>query len=94
MYEDYKDKLTLFCSAQDCAYKHHKNDIKNSDEEPIHEDGYLTMEDIFKFGRDSLHLKYIFWNYYYDGIEKGERSYDDAIKVIRKYPTFNIYEDN
>ncbi|NQT24977.1 hypothetical protein HQ585_06465 [candidate division KSB1 bacterium] len=93
MYDEYKDKLTLFCSVQDCSYKHHKNDIRNGVDEPIHEDGYLTMEDIFKFGRDSLHLKYIIWNYYYDGVEKGEMSYDDAIKVIREYPTFNIDED-
>lgn len=89
MYDDYKDKFTLFCSAQDCSYKHHENDISTHKEEPIHEDGYLTMEEIFKYGRDSLHLNYILWNYYYDGIDKGHRSFDDAIEVIRKHPTFN-----
>lgn len=24
------------------------------------------------------------------GVENGERSFDDAIRVIRKYPTFSI----
>jgi len=89
MYDDYKDSIILFCSAQDDSYRHDKNDIRVSVEEPVHPDGYLTLEDIFLFARDSLHVSYMFWNYYYDGIEKGERSYDDAINVIRKYPSFN-----
>lgn len=89
MYEDYRNRLTLFCSAQSDSYKHHKNDIRQDQQEPVHEDGYLTMEEIFLFARDSLHVRYLFWDYYYEGIEQGERTYDDAIEVIRKYPTFN-----
>lgn len=90
MYEDYKDKIALFCSAQDDSYRHDKNDIRVSVKEPVHPDGYLSMEDIYLFARDSLHVSYLFWNYYYEGSEQGERSYDDAIRVIRKYPTFNL----
>ena len=93
MYDDYKDKLCLFCSVQDCSYKHHKNDTVLQKIEPVHEDGYLTMEEIFKYGRDSLHLNYIIWNYYYEGVDKGHRSYDDAIEVIKKYPKFNLKKD-
>lgn len=89
MYDDYKDKFTLFCSAQDCSYKHHKNDTVLHKIETLHEDGYITMEEIFKYGRDSLHLRYMIWNHYYDGTEIGHWSYDDAIEVIRKHPTFN-----
>jgi hypothetical protein len=48
------------------------------------------MENIFLYGRDSMHINYLFWTYYYEGTEKGERSFDDAIEVIQKYPTFNI----
>lgn len=92
MYSDYKDKYTLFCSVQDCSYKHHKNDTVLHMIEPVHEEGYLTMEEIFKYGRDSLHLNYIIWNYYYDGEDKGHRSFDDAIEVIKKYPKFNFKE--
>ena len=47
------------------------------------------MDDIFLYARDEMHVKYLFWNYYYEGVKKGERSFDDAIEVIRKYPTFN-----
>jgi len=89
IYSDYQDKIKLFCSAQDDSYKHHKNDIRHSLNTPIPEEGYLTMEDIFLYARDSMHVQYLFWNYYYEGIEKGERSFDDAIEVIKKYPTFN-----
>ena len=90
IYPEYKDKLTLFCSAQDDSFKHHKNDIRYSDKRPVHEEGYLSMDDIFLYARDQMHVKYLFWNYYYEGEENGERSFDDAIKTIRKYPTFNL----
>lgn len=89
MFEEYQDKLVLFCSAQDCSYKHHKGDLRLQEIEPVHSDGYLTMEEIFLYGRDSLHIQYMFWNCYYDGADKGHRSFDDAIKVVNKYPTFN-----
>ena len=89
MYDDYKDKLVLFCSAQGDSYKHHKNDIRAGSELPPEEDGYLTMDEIFLFGRDKLHLSYIFWDYEYEGEELGYNTFDDAIRTIRKYPVFN-----
>ncbi|CAG0935357.1 hypothetical protein TFLX_04193 [Thermoflexales bacterium] len=89
MYEEYQQRLTLFCSAQDDSYRHHKNDNRVDEQEPIPEEGYLTMEEIFLFARDSLHVRYLFWEYYYAGVERGERSYDEAIEVIRKHPSFN-----
>jgi hypothetical protein len=46
------------------------------------------MEEIFLFARDSLHVRYLFWDHEYEGIEQGARTYDDAIEVIRKYPIF------
>ena len=89
MYREYQGSIPLFCSAQDDSYKHYKNDIRVAVREPMDENGYLTMEEIFLFARDSLHVRYLFWNYYYGETDNAERSYDDAIKVIRKYPTFN-----
>jgi len=89
MYEDYQNRLTLFCSAQGDSYKHHKNDIRVDEQEPVHEEGYLTMEEIFLFARDSLHVRYLFWDYEYEITEQGQWTYADAIQVIRKYPTFN-----
>ncbi len=88
-YDEFKNRLTLFCSAQDDSYMHHRNDIRITTDEPIPDEGYLSMEDIFLFARDSLHVRYLFWTYYYEGVEYGARSYDDAIKVIQECPVFN-----
>ncbi len=89
IYPDYKNEIKLFCSAQDDSYYHHKNDLKLSEREPIHEEGYLTMEDIFVFARDEMYVQYLFWNHYYEKLEEGSRSFDDAIEVVKKYPVFN-----
>ena len=89
IYGDYKDQIKLFCSAQDDSYHHHKNDIRFSSKLPLHKEGYLSMEDIFLYARDEMYVQYLFWNYYYEGAEKGWRSFDDAIEVVQKYPTFN-----
>ncbi|MBN1187843.1 MAG: hypothetical protein JXB49_36555 [Bacteroidales bacterium] len=89
IFEEYKDKIVLFACAQDDSYRHHKNDISHEYEEPLHEDGYLSMEKIFLFGRDHLYLKYIFWNYFYEEAKEGQRTYDDAIEVIHRNPIFN-----
>jgi hypothetical protein len=90
MYDEFEGRLTLFCSAQHDSYCHHKNDTRVWRKEPVHEDGYLTMEEIFLFARDSLHVSYIFWDEKYGGEDEGERNYDDAIEVIRRHPTFNV----
>lgn len=100
-YQRYEGKLVLFCSAQPDSYRHHKDDTSmeivegyRRGEKPIHKDGYVPMEEIFEYGRDVLHLNYIFWSY----IEKPSKSFpgdptssdfQDALRVIRKNPTFN-----
>lgn len=89
LFERYQGRFPLFSSAQDDSYRHHKNDRSHEITEPLPEEGYLTMEEIFLFARDSLHLQYLFWNYYFGEAIEGERTYEDAIQVIRKYPTFN-----
>jgi hypothetical protein len=89
LYEDYRTKLTLFCSAQTDSYRHHKNDRSVDEVEPVHPDGFLSMKEIFLFARDRLHVRYIFWDHEYGLTEPDARTYDDAIKVIRKNPTFN-----
>ena len=89
LFEEFKDKLIFFSSAQDDSYKTHKNDYSHEVEEEMPDEGYMSMEDVFLFGRDKLHLRYIFWNYFYEAEKEGQHTYEDAIKVIRKYPAFN-----
>ncbi|MBN2049624.1 MAG: hypothetical protein JW760_04210 [Spirochaetales bacterium] len=92
MYRTYRKRLTLFCCAQGDSYRHHKNDVRLDEEELVHDEGYLTMEEIFLFARDSLHVRYIFWDYEYEGLDKGYRTFNDAIEVIRNHPVFNESE--
>lgn len=101
IYDEFRGKLKLFCSAQYDSYSHHKDDVSNGTkrpfkrgEKPIHPEGYVPMEQIFLYGRDQMHLNYIFWSYVtsrpkpYPG-DPPAFVFDDALKVIRKYPAFN-----
>jgi hypothetical protein len=86
---------------QNDSYRHHSEDLKNSEKQqyqtgkkPIPPEGYIPLEEIFQYGRDQMHLNYIFWNYktwrgkqYFSN--PREWVYDDALKVIRKHPVFN-----
>ncbi len=101
IYARFKDKLKLFCAAQNDSYRHHKDDRRNGDKrvfhqgkKPIHPDGYVTLEEIFRFGRDQLFLNYIFYSYEisrsksYPG-DPQQFVFEDAFKVMRAHPEFN-----
>ena len=45
------------------------------------------LEQIFLFARDKLHVDYLFWSYTYHA-GTGAFSYDDALAVMRKHPSF------
>ncbi|WP_116107515.1 hypothetical protein [Lewinella sp. IMCC34191] len=89
IYGEYKEALLLFGSAQDDSYKHHKQDTRGGVKAPVHPEGYLSMEDIFLYARDRMYVNYLFWNHYYEG-QPEERTFDDALGVIRAYPAFNV----
>jgi hypothetical protein len=84
VYEKYKDRLTLFCSAQGDSYKNQKNDTDVDDREPVPAEGFSTMEEKFLFARDLLNVSYLFWDCENETSETGQRTNDDAIAVIRK----------
>ncbi len=102
LHSHFKDRMDLFCSAQSDSYRHHKLDDNNNTkrrfhrgEVPIHPDGYVPMEQIFMYGRDKLHLDYIFWSYktYRIGSKRypgdpDDFVFSDALKVIELYPEF------
>lgn len=101
LYEMFQGKMKLSCSAQADSYRHHKYDTDNSKKgpyhqglKPIHPEGYVTMQQIFEFGRDRLHLNYIFWSFIrsrpkpYPG-DPPAFVFEDALNVIRQNPTFN-----
>jgi hypothetical protein len=93
LYEKFNGRLPLFCSAQDDSYRHDKNDSRNMGNAavtrnlPPPAEGYVPMEQIFLFARDKLHVNYLFWSYTYHA-GTGAFNYDDAVAVMRKYPSF------
>ena len=93
LYETFNGRLPLFCSAQDDSYRHDKNDSRNMGSAavtrnlPPPAEGYVPMEQIFLFARDKLHVSYLFWSYTYHA-GTGAFNYDDALAVLRKFPSF------
>jgi len=102
LYDRFHGKMKLASSAQHDSYRHHKDDTSNDAKavfhrglKPIHRDGYVTMQQIFEFGRDRLRLNYIFWSWVrWPGVKPypGDPNpfvFEDALAVIRRNPSFN-----
>ena len=92
LYEKFNGQLKLFCSAQDDSYRHDKNDSRNMGNArrnlPAPAGGYVPPEEIFQFAREKLHVNYIFWSYKEYRGSPGAFTYEDAVTVIQKHPTF------
>ena len=76
-YESYHGRLPLFCSMRHPSYRHLKNGTS----------GYWTMDDLFLFARDKLHVDYLFWELVSKPNPPGAHSWADARAVITRYPT-------
>lgn len=81
LYDRFRGKLPLFSSIQHNSYGHRRADGR---EDPP----YWTMEELFLFARDELHVDYLFWNR--KTWRKPSDSYDwnDALPVIRNHADF------
>jgi hypothetical protein len=94
LYERFNGQLKLFCSAQEDSYRHDRNDSRTmgnaaaTRDQPAPAGGYVPMDQIFLFARDKLHVNYLFWTYKNYRGNPGSFSYDDALKVMRQYPSF------
>lgn len=101
IYEEFRGQMKLACAAQADSYSHHQDDRLNSEKgpykegrKPIHGAGYVPLEKIFEFGRDRLHLNYLFWSYIttrpkpFPG-DPPAFVFEDALRVIRAHPRFN-----
>ena len=81
-YGQFKGKITLFGSMQNDSYRELHAGTTN----------YWTMNEMFLFARDNLHVNYIFWNYKMwvtAGMPTGENKWTDALPVIKANPAFN-----
>jgi len=50
---------------------------------------YWTMPEVFRFGRDELHLNYMIWVRIPRPSPSDAYSWLDSLPVVAKYPTFN-----
>ncbi len=82
LYRQFQGEMTLFGSMQFMSYSHPR--AAGSPGAP-----YWSMEDLFLFARDELHVDYIFWNRKHWQHPEGSYDWRDALAVIRKYPHFN-----
>jgi hypothetical protein len=94
LYDRFNGKLKLFCSAQDDSYRHDRTDSRNmgtaaaTGNLPPPASGYVPMTEIFQFARDQLHVNYIFWTYKTHPGSPGAFTFDDALIVMKKFPSF------
>jgi hypothetical protein len=50
---------------------------------------YWSMEDLFQFARNKLHVDYLFWDYDPQRVPPDSHNWDDALEVIARNPTFS-----
>lgn len=82
LYKDFQGKMPLFNSAQMDSYKHlHANKSAATK--------YWTMTELYRFGRDNLHLNYIFWHRKTRRTPSDSYMWTDALPVIERNPTVN-----
>ena len=80
-YGQFQGRVPLFCSVMADSYRHlHKS--KSSTK-------YWTMEELYEFARDELHLNYMSWTYV--AVPKPRDAYDidDAFPVMKRHPVIN-----
>ncbi len=81
LYDQFAGKMTLFSSMQFDSYAHpHAVPAETR---------YWTMQEMFEFARDELHVTYLFWNLKTWRKPKDSYDWSDALPVIGANPAFN-----
>ena len=81
-YDEFRGRLKLFNSMQHNSYRHrHGGNDSNGN--------YWSMDDLFQFAHNKLHVDYLFWDYHPQRVPPDSHNWDDAREVIARYPTFN-----
>jgi hypothetical protein len=83
LYDKFRGRLKLFNSMQHNSYRHQRAKPGGS------EDSYWSMEDLFVFARDELHVDYVFWEYRTWRKPADSHDWVDARQVIARHPTFS-----
>jgi hypothetical protein len=78
LYETFNGRLPLFGHMHRPSYVHRKTGAS----------GYWSMEDMFVFARDRLHVDYLFWEYFSRPIPPDSRDWSEARAVMARHPTW------
>ena len=81
-YEQFEGRLKLFGSMQHDSYRHRHGGREQGGS------AYWSMEDLFDFARDKLHVDYVFWEYQVRRQPPDAHDFDDARAVIAQHPVF------
>jgi hypothetical protein len=84
LYRRFADQMTLFGSIQYVSYGHAREGAAASDKSK-----YWTLEELFRYARDDLHVSYVFWNHKTWRNPKDSYDWDDAVPVIRANASFS-----
>lgn len=79
-YDEFRGRLKLFNSMQHNSFRHRHGGGEGSGE-------YWSMEDLFLFARDKLHVDYVFWDYHTRRVPPDSHDWNDAREVIARHPT-------
>jgi hypothetical protein len=79
-YERFSRKMKLFGSMQHDSYRHPRQGGAEGE--------YWSMEDLFVFARDRLHVDYVFWEYRTKRHPPNARDWAEAREVIARHPSF------
>lgn len=81
-YQQFNGRLKLFGSMQHDSYQHPRSDRAAAASSAL-----WSMEELYEFARDDLHVDYIFWEYR-SSPKPGKQSFawNDARAVIARHP--------
>jgi hypothetical protein len=96
-YDEFRGQLKLFGSMQHDSYRHPhgggkvkgKGGGQGGTQAGAGPAGYWSMEDLFAFARDHLHVNYIFWEYRTRPQPPDSHDWSDARAVIARHPTLS-----
>jgi hypothetical protein len=80
LYQRFSPRMKLFGSMQHDSYRHPRKEAPGGD--------FWSMEDLFVFARDKLHVDYVFWEYRARRQPANSRDWTEAREVIARHPSF------
>ncbi len=84
-YDEFRGRLKLFNSMQHNSYRHRHG---GGEGKANGGGNYWSMEDLYQFARDKLHVDYLFWDYHPKRVPPDSHDWSDAREVIARHPTF------